>query len=138
MQESDFTPEPGDVTIESKESNQGPGRDLARGGRIAVDDFKASVKEFASRIPDQIGKAFESLQARAHAITVQVDEETQRKIDALVEAGVFKNRSESAAYLIHEGIKSRREVFDAIDARMAEIDRIRSDMRTILSPEPNE
>ena len=70
MEDSDYKPEPGDVTIESRDPQYGAGRDPARGGRIAVDDFKSSVKEFAARIPDQIGKAFESLQARAQAITI--------------------------------------------------------------------
>lgn len=134
MHDPDFPHTPGDVTLETKDRTAGgEARDHARPGRPSLDDFKSSVKEFAQRLPDQIGKAFESLQARVNAITVQVDDETQRKIDSLVEAGIFKNRSDSAAYLIHEGIKSRSEVFVAIDAKVAEIERLRSDMRALLA-----
>jgi Arc/MetJ-type ribon-helix-helix transcriptional regulator len=130
MTDPDDTLVPGEVTVESK---GGGGREPLREGRSSLDDFKASVKEFAQKLPGQIGKAIESIQARANAITVNVDDETQRKIDSLVEAGIFKNRSESAAYLIDEGIKARREVFDAIDARLAEIERMRSQLRALIS-----
>jgi Arc/MetJ-type ribon-helix-helix transcriptional regulator len=125
---------PGEVTYESK---TGSLRESIREGRASLEDFKSSVKEFAQRLPGQIGKAIESIQARMNAITVQVDDETQEKIDHLVEAGIFKNRSESAAYLIHEGIKARAEVFAAIDDRLAEIERMRSKLRDLLS-EPHE
>jgi Arc/MetJ-type ribon-helix-helix transcriptional regulator len=125
---------PGDVTLERKTDADSSGRsDNSRNVRTGLDDFKNSVRDFAQKLPDQIGKAIESLQARANAITVQVDDETQRKIDSLVEAGVFKTRSDSAAYLIHEGIRARAEVFDAISARIAEIERIRGDMQRIIS-----
>lgn len=130
MTDPDDTLVPGDVTVETKTGGR---RDAIREGRSSLDDFKASVKEFAQRLPGQIGKAIESIQARANAITVNVDDETQQKIDSLVEAGIFKNRSESAAYLIHEGINARQEVFHAIDARLAEIERMRSQLRDLIS-----
>lgn len=142
MSDPEFPKAPGDVTYESKtdDTNKVMRPEPPRSGRTSpLDDFKHSVREFAQRIPDQIGKAFETLQSRVNAITVQVDDETQRKIDSLVEAGIFKNRSDSAAYLIHEGIKARGEVFAAIDARIAEIERIRADMRHMLGdPEATE
>jgi Arc/MetJ-type ribon-helix-helix transcriptional regulator len=134
MIEPDDTLVPGDVTVESKSGKSGTLRDSLRDSRASLDDFKSSVKEFAQKLPGQIGKAIESIQARANAITVQVDDETQQKIDSLVEAGIFKNRSESAAYLIHEGIRARSEVFGAIDARLAEIERMRSQLRDLLEP----
>ena len=133
MTDPDKTLVPGDVTVESKGSRD-TGYTPGRAATAALDDFKSSVKEFAQKIPGQIGRAIESIQARVNAITVQVDDETQAKIDALVEAGVFKNRSDSAAYLIHEGIQARAAVFAAIDAKMAEIERLRGDMRAMIDP----
>jgi Arc/MetJ-type ribon-helix-helix transcriptional regulator len=132
MQNDDQTNSPGDVSLERKSDPHQRGDDETA-YRNALDDFKSSVKDFAQRIPGSIGRAFESIQARVHAITVQVDEDTQKKIDNLVEAGIFKNRSESAAYLIHEGIKSRSEIFQTIDAKIAEIERLRADMQRIIS-----
>lgn len=130
--DQDDTLVPGDVTVERHDT---PGSQ-ANSTRTSLDDFKVSVKEFAQRLPGQIGKAIESIQARVNAITVQVDDETQRKIDSLVEAGIFKNRSDSAAYLIHEGIRARGEVFSAIDDRLAEIQRIRGQLRDLIASEP--
>ena len=123
---------PGDVTVEVKHGKTGSIRDSIRDARPALEDFKSSVKEFAQKLPGQIGRAIESIQARVNAITIQVDDETQNKIDSLVEAGIFKNRSESAAYLIHEGIRARAEVFAAIDAKLAEIERQRAQLRDLL------
>ena len=127
MAEPEKTLAPGEVTYESKTEA------LRNEVRTSLDDFKSSVREFAQKLPGQIGRAIETIQARMNAITVQVDDETQQKIDSLVEARIFKNRSESAAYLIHEGIKSRSEVFLAIDARLAEIERMRSNLRDLLA-----
>lgn len=126
MSEPEKTLVPGEVTYESRSG-------ALREPRSSLDDFKSSVKEFAQKLPGQIGRAIETIQARMNAITVQVDDDTQRKVDSLVEAGIFKNRSESAAYLIHEGIKARAEVFSAIDARLAEIERMRSNLRELIS-----
>jgi Arc/MetJ-type ribon-helix-helix transcriptional regulator len=132
MSDPEKTLIPGDVTVESKSD---PIRDAMREGRSSLEDFKTSVKDFAQKLPGHIGKAIESIQARMNAITVQVDDETQRKIDSLVEAGIFKNRSESAAYLIHEGIQARSGVFGAIDSRLAEIDRLRAQLRDLIGDE---
>ena len=84
MTEPDDTLVPGDVTVESKSGKSGTLRDSLRDTRGQLDDFKSSVKEFAQKLPGQIGKVVESIQARANAITVQVDDETQNKIDSLV------------------------------------------------------
>ena len=129
----------GDVTLETKDEDAIPEPERGRSGRL--DDFASSVKGFAQRLPDSIGRAIESAQTalaqRANAITIHVDDEAQARIDQLVEAGVFKNRSESAAYLIGEGIRARSDIFNAIGARIAEIERLRSEMRAIVA-EPNE
>lgn len=137
MTDPDKTLVPGDVTVESKHEGDTavqPGRDARR----SLDDFKSSVKDFAQKIPDSIGRALESLQARVDAIPVQVDADTLKKIDALVEAGVFASRGESAAYLIHEGIKARTEVFNEIQHRVEQIEKLRKEIHSIVVDEPKE
>jgi Arc/MetJ-type ribon-helix-helix transcriptional regulator len=133
-------PNPGDVTVESKtgagdlEPQNTPGREQRSG---ALDDFASSVRDFAQSLPGQIGRVIESAQTaianRANAITIHVDDESQRRIDGLVEAGIFKNRSEAAAYLVAEGIKARGAVFSIIDAKVAEIERLRSEVRAVVT-----
>jgi len=131
MTEPDKNLVPGDVTVEHK--NDPIQRDTTHDARVRLEEFKTSVKEFAQRIPDQIGKAFETLKDRMNSITVHVDDETQRRIDTLVEAGIFKSRSESAAYLLHEGIRARSDVFETIDAKLVEIERLRDDLRELVA-----
>jgi hypothetical protein len=136
------TPRDGEVSIVK---NYGEEKD--EGGKPhrtgALEDIRHTVKEFASRLPDQIGRAVETAQSairdrvaeRGHYITVQVDDFTQARIDVLVEAGLFANRSDSAAFLIAEGIKARGDVFDKIASKISEIERLRSEMRAMVAPE---
>ena len=44
---------------------------------------------------------------RANVVMVRVDDETSRNLDAWVETGVVKTRSQSAALFIREGLKVR-------------------------------
>jgi Arc/MetJ-type ribon-helix-helix transcriptional regulator len=136
MADPDKTLVPGEVTVEHK--GDPAHRDAGTEARVRLEEFKTSVKDFAQKIPDQIGKAFETLKDRMNSITVHVDDETQRRIDTLVEAGIFKTRGESAAYLLHEGIRARSDVFGAIDEKLVEIERLKTDLRDlVVPPEPD-
>jgi Arc/MetJ-type ribon-helix-helix transcriptional regulator len=140
MADTDHTHLPGDVSIESKDTYGGQEGDRNRSGKL--DELASSVRGFAQRLPDQINRALESAQTalsnRLNAITVHVDDDSQRRIDQLVDAGIFRNRSESAAFLISEGLRARSDLFDAIGSRIAEIERLRSEMRTLVGTrDPN-
>lgn len=142
MSDPNYPRDPGDVSIERKHGEgrtEGERRNPRTG---ALEEIASTVRDFASRLPDQIGKAVESAQTalrdrgeRGNFITVQVDDVTQAKIDVLVEAGVFRNRSESTAFLISEGIKARQDIFDQIAARISEIERLRTEMRSMIGVE---
>lgn len=132
MADSEKTLVPGDVTVEHK--GDPAQRDAGADARLRLEEFKTSVKDFAQKIPDQIGKAIETLKDRLNTITVHVDDETQRRIDTLVDAGIFKTRGESAAYLLHEGIRAQSDVFSAIDDKLIEIEKLRSDLRDLVTP----
>jgi hypothetical protein len=142
---------PGDVIIEEK----GPDSDDVvvhtlpnEGGRQAsgFDDIASSVKEVAqktgeviNRATESIGKAIESaLSARDHVVMVRVNDDSLQKLDALVQSGIFKSRSESAAFLISEGIKAQSTMFERIQERIGEIERLRSELKTIIRPEENQ
>lgn len=107
------------------------------------DDIASSVKEVAqktgeviNKATESIGKAIESaLSARDHVVMVRVNDESLRKLDALVQSGIFKSRSESAAFLISEGIKAQDVLFSRISERITEIERLRSELKEIIKPE---
>lgn len=137
----------GDVIIEEKT----PGTDRVvvtkmpnEGGRpnSGFDDIASSVKEVAQKTGDVLNRATESiskaietaLSSRDHVVMVRVNDESLRKLDALVQSGIFKSRSEAAAFLISEGVKAQSALFDRIEQKTAEIERLRSELKSIVQP----
>jgi hypothetical protein len=101
-----------------------------------LENLASQVRELAQKIPESIGKAIESaLSAREHVVMVRVNDESLTKLDHLVEAGIFKSRSESAAFLISEGIKAQSALFERISNKIEEINRLRSELKNIVGQE---
>lgn len=140
---------PGDVTIEEKSPDRDDivvtdiPNDESR-QKSGFDELASSVKEVAqktgealNKATESIGKAIESaLAARDHVVMVRVNDDSLRSLDALVQSGIFKSRSESAAFLISEGVKAQAALFERISERIAEIERLRSELKGIVqSPE---
>ena len=106
-----------------------------------TDDLASSAKAVAQKTGDvltkateSIGKAIESaLSARDHVVMVRVNDESLRQLDALVQSGIFKSRSEAAAFLISEGIKAQQPLFERIAERIKEIERLRSELKDIIT-----
>jgi Arc/MetJ-type ribon-helix-helix transcriptional regulator len=104
------------------------------------DNVASSVKEVAHKTGEVINKATESiskaiesaLSARGHVVMVRVNEEALKKLDALVQSGIFKSRSESAAFLIAEGIKAQSALFERISEKIKEIERLRTELKSII------
>ena len=87
-----------------------------------------------------VGKAInsfmESLEAalsgRGNAVMVRVNDEALAKLDMLIEAGICKSRSESAAFLLQRGIDSSGALFDRIISVTSQITRLRKDLLTVV------
>jgi metal-responsive CopG/Arc/MetJ family transcriptional regulator len=75
---------------------------------------------------------------RDNVVMVRVDAESLGKLDELVEAELAGSRSEAAAYLITEGIKARKPLFDAIAAKVAEIRKVKDELRELLDRDNTE
>lgn len=69
---------------------------------------------------------------RDNVVMVRVDKDSLDKMDELVEAEIAGSRSEAAAYLITEGIRSREPLFDAISAKVAEIRKAKEELRAMV------
>ncbi len=91
-----------------------------RDGRIKVvlvsPDLKDSVEELGKSQRDQV-------------VMVRVDEETSRSLDAWVESGAVKSRSEAAALFIREGLNVRGSELDQLRDALAEVDRAKTRLR---------
>lgn len=145
--EKDFS---GDVTIEEKDPTHDDivvktmSNDEAK-QPSGFDDIASSVKEVAqktgealNRATESIGKAIESaLSARDHVVMVRVNDDSLKRLDALVQSGIFKSRSEAAAFLISEGIRAQSPLFERISERISEIERLQSELKSIVNEQKN-
>ncbi|HWT01313.1 MAG TPA: hypothetical protein VN256_13780 [Pyrinomonadaceae bacterium] len=107
----------------------------------------SSVREIASRIPESlsaIGRDISRTIERAisakddYVVAVKVSHDAQEKLEQLVQAGVFRNRAEAAAYLIDEGIKTQTALFDRVQQKLAEIERLRAELRGMIIEKPGQ
>lgn len=79
---------------------------------------------------ESFGQALSNaLQGRGNVITLRVNDEALRHLDMLVEAEITKSRSESAAFLINEGIHANQELFDRISTITQQIVALREQLR---------
>jgi hypothetical protein len=106
----------------------------------------SSVREIASRIPESlsaIGRDISRTIERAisakddYVVAVKVSHDAQEKLEQLVQAGVFRSRAEAAAYLIDEGIKTQSALFDRVQQKLAEIERLRAELRGMVNEKPS-
>ena len=106
----------------------------------------SSVREIASRIPESlsaIGRDISRTIERAisakddYVVAVKVSHDAQEKLEQLVQAGVFRSRAEAAAFLIDEGIKTQSALFDRVQQKLAEIERLRAELRGMINEKPS-
>ncbi|HJZ80504.1 MAG TPA: hypothetical protein VKD91_09165 [Pyrinomonadaceae bacterium] len=102
----------------------------------------SSVRDMASRIPEQlsaIGRDISRTIERAisakddYMLAVKVSQDAQVKLGQLVQAGVFGTRAEAAAFLIDEGIKSQGPLFERVEQKLGEIERLRAELRGMIN-----
>src|SRR5436305_8606872 len=101
----------------------------------------SSMLDMAARIPEQlsaIGRDISRTIERAisakddYMLAVKVSQNAQLRLGQLVQAGVFGTRSEAAAFLIDEGIKSQGPLFERVEQKLAEIERLRAELRGLV------
>lgn len=107
---------------------------------------KSSVRELASRIPESlsaIGRDISRTIEKAmsakdeYVVAVKVSPEAQEKLEQLVQAGVFHSRAEAAGFLIDEGIKTQAALFERVEQKLAEIERLRAELRGLINERPS-
>lgn len=89
-------------------------------------------------LPMGLGASLEELgkDVRDHVVMVRIDEETSKTLDAWVETGAVKSRSEAAALFIQEGLKVRtqelEQLADALQGVEEAKDRLRERARDVF------
>lgn len=113
------------TTIEAQLREQGIDLDaLAHGGGespqvkvvCVAGDLKSSVAE--------LGKS-----PRGQVVMVRVDEETSNALDAWVESGAVRSRSEAAALFIREGLKVRSAELQKLREALRKVEQARQHLR---------
>ena len=97
----------------------------------------AKKESTGANVGKAINSFMESLEAalsgRGNAVMVRVNDEALAKLDMLIDAGICKSRSESAAFLLQRGIDSSGSLFDRIISVTSQITRLREDLLTVVS-----
>ena len=99
-------------------------------------EFGESVGKFATQTMESIKKSIDkALISRNTVLTIRVNDDANKKLGMLVETGIFKSRSESAAFLIEEGIKHQEALFNKISKKLEQIAKIKEELTGIMSEE---
>jgi len=114
---------------------QTPGSTSSKAGET-LDDIAATLRDIFNRVPDTVGKAVErAMNVRDTTVLIRLPDATSDSIDTLVSAGIFKGRSEAAAFLIDEGIKAQSALFQRIQDKLSEIEKLRDELRHSVKSE---
>jgi Arc/MetJ-type ribon-helix-helix transcriptional regulator len=106
----------------------------------------SSVRDIASRIPESlsaIGRDISRTIERAisakddYVVAVKISPSAQERVDQLVQAGIFRNRAEAAGFLVEEGIKTQSALFERVQQKLAEIERLRAELRGMVNEKPS-
>lgn len=85
---------------------------------------------------ENLGKALgNALQDRANVVMVRVNDDSLSYLDMLVEADITRSRSESAAFLINEGIKTNEALFNKIRQITDQISALKAQLRETVQVE---
>jgi hypothetical protein len=127
-----------DTVIEGK-ATEIPGEETSREEKPAESKATAAALKDALERVESLGKTLTSaLQDRANVVMVRVNDDALKHLDMLIEADITKSRSESAAFLITEGIKANRSLFDKIGNITEQIVTLRTQLRESVKINPVE
>lgn len=100
------------------------------------------IVDGTARIGRSIGEAFKGVahifKGRDYVVMARVNGESLSKIDQLIESGIFRSRSESAAYLIARGIQADDDLFGKLEQKLGEINKLREELHRMVGLGPED
>ncbi len=119
-----------------KSTQESKSKPITKKHQSTLDELGSQVEKFAVKTAESIKKVIDKAMAsRNTVLTIRVNEDSDKKLRMLVDAGLFKSRSESAAFLIHEGIKCQEPLFTKITSQLQKIEKIQTELKDIISQE---
>lgn len=99
-----------------------------------IDEITSTIRDLFNRVPETVNKAVErAMNVRDTTVLVRLSDASSDAIDTLVSAGIFKGRADAAAFLIDEGIKAQAALFQRIQDKLGEIEKLREELRHSVS-----
>ena len=99
----------------------------------AVRDAVSKGREVAVSVSETIKDKIKSVRTgRDSVVMVRVNKDILEKLDELVDSGVNSSRSEAAAFMIGEGMRSKTDLFDKIAEKTEVIRNAREELRKLL------
>jgi len=100
----------------------------------AKDDAPKKKKTASESLKDAWKQVFGhalnvALKGRGNVVMVRINDEALTHLDMLVDADITKSRSESAAFLINEGIRMNQELYARIGTITQQISDLRAQLR---------
>ncbi len=90
------------------------------------------IKTDAIKLFKLSGKAVSvTFQIMTNRLLVQLDHETRRQLDLLVESGAAQDRHEAVLFLLSEGIKANHAIFDKVERANAQITSLQTQLRSL-------
>ncbi len=126
------------MTEEKKQTNEKNAKtdDSDAKQKNVFEEFGDSVGRFATRTFESIKQTIDkTLDSRNTVLTIRVNDDANKKLNMLVDTGIFKSRSESAAFLIEEGIKHQAGLFKKISEKLEKIGKIKDELKDIITEE---
>ena len=125
------------MSEEKKSNEEEPMTNQAETGeKNVLEELGDQVEKFATRTVASIKKTIDkALVSRNTVLSIRVNNDANKKLSTLVDAGLFKSRSESAAFLIEEGIKHQAALFEKISKKMEKIEKLKSELSDIIDRE---
>jgi hypothetical protein len=111
--------------VEETAQKASSSKNAAKGETWGFSEIASSVRTAVSR----------ALADRTNVVMVRVNDETLRYLDMLIEADICKSRSESAAFLIAEGVKAKTALYERIAEVTEQIAELRRQLREIVGEE---
>jgi hypothetical protein len=122
-----------ETTAEEKtESAEKKSASSKSAARETINEAFKQVENFTENLGKALGSA---LQDRANVVMVRVNNDSLDYLDMLVEADITKSRSESAAFLINEGIKANEGLFNKIREITDQIAYLKAQLRETVKGE---
>ena len=100
--------------------------------QVEVTEKPKSKKTAGESVGEAITNIMETLESaltgRGNSVMVRVNDEALKKLDTLVASGICKSRSESAAFLLQQGIERSEALFNRIESVTTQITDLRREL----------